>query len=382
MKFAHLGDCHLGGWRQPELKELNFRSFQYAIDKCIYERVDFILISGDLFDSAYPPIDTLKDVFSEFRKLNDAKIPVFLIAGSHDYSASGKTFLDVLEKSGFCKNAFLFEERNDKIVLQPIIYKNVAIYGYPGKKSSLEVEELGRITIQDAPGMFKILLLHTAIRDAVGSLPIHAVNHELLPKVDYLALSHLHINYIKENKVYSGPIFPNNVQELEELKGGTFYIFENGRIKREEIKLKEIVVLNIEITNAFEATEQILTALKKENLRGKILILKLCGTLEKGKSTDIDFAKIENHMRNERVFVFLKSTTKLHLSEPEFKLEVMDSANLEGAIISKFEETNPSKFNSLIIPLTRAFQLEKLEEEKTSVFEDRLLSEIRKTISL
>ena len=27
MKFAHLSDCHLGGWRQPELKELNIGHF-------------------------------------------------------------------------------------------------------------------------------------------------------------------------------------------------------------------------------------------------------------------------------------------------------------------------------------------------------------------
>ena len=86
MKFAHLGDCHLGGWRQPELNELNFLSFQIAVDKCIKYNMDFVLIAGDLFDSAYPPIDTLKSTFREFRKLKDAGIPVFLIAGSHDYS--------------------------------------------------------------------------------------------------------------------------------------------------------------------------------------------------------------------------------------------------------------------------------------------------------
>ena len=43
MKFAQLGDCHLGGWRQPELQLLNFQSFQYAISKCIKEAVDFVL---------------------------------------------------------------------------------------------------------------------------------------------------------------------------------------------------------------------------------------------------------------------------------------------------------------------------------------------------
>ena len=106
MKFAHLGDCHLGGWRHPELKDLNFKSFQTALERCIKEKVDFVLITGDLFDSAYPPIDTLKETFREFRRLKEADIPVFIIAGSHDYSVSGKTFLDVLEKSGFCKNVF------------------------------------------------------------------------------------------------------------------------------------------------------------------------------------------------------------------------------------------------------------------------------------
>src|SRR3989344_6045962 len=246
MKFAHMGDCHLGGWRQPELKELNFHSFQRAVEICIREKVDFVLIAGDLFDSAYPPIDTLKDTFKEFRKLVDAKIPVFIIAGSHDYSASGKTFLDVLEKAGFCKNVSLFEERNGKILLEPTIYKDVAIYGYSGKKSSLEVEDIERIRLQDAPGFFKILMLHTAIRDAVGALPIKAVDERLLPKVDYLALAHLHIIYNKENRVYCSPIFPNNLAELEELEGGSFYIVENGKPRRHELKIKPVLSLAIE----------------------------------------------------------------------------------------------------------------------------------------
>src|SRR3989338_9496587 len=192
MKFAHLGDCHLGGWRQPELRTLNFQSFQEAVARCIKKKVEFALIAGDLFDSPYPPIETLKNTFAEFRKLKDAKIPVFIIAGSHDYSVSGKTFLYVLEKAGFCKNVSVFEERQGKLMLEPTIFRNVAIYGYPGKKSGLEVDDLERIRLQDAPGLFKILMLHTAIRDAVGTLPIKAVDEKMLPKVDYLALAHLH----------------------------------------------------------------------------------------------------------------------------------------------------------------------------------------------
>src|SRR3989344_684880 len=190
MKFAHLGDAHLGGWRQPELKSLNIQSFQEAVKRCIAEKVDFILIAGDLFDSAYPPIETLKETFEEFKKIKEAKIPVFLIAGSHDYSISGKTFLDVLEKAGFCKNVFKAEEKNGKIILEPTICKNVAIYGFPGKKSGLEVDEIERIKIQDSPGLFKILMLHTTIKDAVGNDLIKSVDEKNLPKVDYIALAH------------------------------------------------------------------------------------------------------------------------------------------------------------------------------------------------
>ncbi|MDO8528825.1 MAG: DNA repair exonuclease [Nanoarchaeota archaeon] len=100
-RFAHISDVHLGGWKQEPLQELNFQSFKKIIDICIKEKLDFILIAGDLFDSAYPPIEILKRTFGEFRRLKEAKIPCFLIAGSHDYSVSGKTFLDVLEEAGF-----------------------------------------------------------------------------------------------------------------------------------------------------------------------------------------------------------------------------------------------------------------------------------------
>jgi len=377
-----MGDCHLGGWRHPKLKRLNFLSFQTAINKCIKEKVDFILIAGDLFDSPYPPIDILKNTFGEFRKLKEAKIPVFLIAGSHDYSVSGKTFLDVLEKAGFCKNAFQYEEKSGSIMLQPLIYKNFAIYGYPGKKSGLEIKDIEKIKLQDAPGFFKILMLHTAIRDAVPNLQINAVNEKTLPKVNYLALSHLHIKYVKENKVYSGPLFPNNIKELEELKSGSFFIVENGNIKEQEIKLKEIFTLSLEIKNALSATEEIISILERENLKDKIMILKLYGTLETGKSSDIDFVKIEKFLEKKEIYAFLKSTTKLHLSEPDFKINVLDSQDLENQLIDTFQENNPSEFNTIISDLIRVLQVEKLNDEKLSVFEDRLIGEIQKIIKI
>lgn len=382
MKFAHMGDCHLGGWRQPELKDLNFKSFQYAISRCIHEKVDFVLIAGDLFDSAYPPIETLKDSFNEFRRLKEENIPVFLIAGSHDYSVSGKTFLDVLESAGFCKNVGVYEERDNIIYLQPTIYKNIAIYGYPGKKSGLEVDEIERVKLQDAPGLFKILMLHTAIRDAIGKVPVKSVDEKALPKVNYLALAHLHINYNKENRVYSGPIFPNNLSEIEELQGGSFYIYENGIARREDIKLKDVETVSLNISNTLTATDKIIGAIEPLNLKGKIILIKLSGIIEQGSMNDIDFNKIEALTLAKGAYVFLKSTSKLHMAESEVSVDINDSIDLENQIIGKYQENHSSKFNSNIIPLMRSLQIEKLEDEKSLIFEDRVIGETKKIFQL
>lgn len=382
MKFAHLGDCHLGGWRHPELQELNFKSFQYALEKCIAEKVDFILIAGDLFDSAYPSIEIIKEAFNELRKVKEANIPVFLIAGSHDYSVSGKTFLDVLEKAGFAKNVFKPEERGGKIYLHPTIYKNIAIYGYPGKKSGFEVPEIERIAIHDAPGLFKILMLHTTLRDAIGALPIPAVDPQALPKVDYIALAHLHIRYDKENRRYCGPTFPNNAAELELLKGGSFYIIDiNGKSQRHEIKLKDVLILDLEIKDALTATEKIIAELKEHELRDKILILKLKGILERGKTPDINFSRIESFVKEEGVYVFLKNTKKLQSPELEIKIELR-SDNMEDEIITQFQKDNPNRLNEFINQLIPCLQMEKKEGETSKVFEDRLLSELRRVISI
>ncbi len=327
VRFAHISDVHLGGWKQQQLQDLNFQSFQKVIETCISKKVNFILIVGDLFDSAYPGIDVLKETFAEFKKLKEAEIPCFIIAGSHDYSVSGKTFLDVLEKAGFCKNIVDFEEEENSIILNPTIYKGIAIYGYPGKKSGLEISDLRKVKLNDAPGMFKIFMLHTTIDKAKGSLPIDAIETELLPHADYYALGHLHIDFQYQNFVYPGPIFPNNFQELEDLKYGSFYIVDTEQensLQKIDLKTKEIVSLDIEIKNAFTATEQIISILEKRDINDKIVLLRVRGELENGKNSDIKFSQIEDFAKQKNVYFMLRNTHNLKTKEVELEVEIKD----------------------------------------------------------
>ena len=273
-KFAHLADCHLGGWRQEELQKLNFTSFQKIIDTIIQQNLDFVLISGDLFDSAYPSIEILKDSFAEFKKLHDAKIPVYLIAGSHDFSASGKTFLDVLEKAGFCKNVEDFETQEDgRMKLKPTFHDSIAIYGYPGRKSGMETEDLAKIYFESMHP-FTILMIHTTIKDVVGTIPMSSVQKESLPLANYYAMGHIHKRFetqVANSKyVYPGPTYPNNFQELADLKCGSFQLVEtdgaNVKTQNIQIPLKDVVTATIEITNGLTATQEIIDQLDKLNL--------------------------------------------------------------------------------------------------------------------
>ena len=385
VKFAHMSDIHLGGWRYPELQRLNFESFQKTIEICIEERVDFILIAGDLFDTAFPPIEILKETFAEFRKLHDSKIPCFLISGSHDYSVSGKTFLDVLEKAGFCKNVYDFEDKDEKIILNPTIYNNVAIYGYPGKKTGLDVQDLRRIELKES-SLFKILMLHTTIDKAKGDLPIESIETDSLPYADYYALGHLHISFSYRNFVYPGPLFPNNFVELEILKHGTFNIVNidtvnsNFSLKKIELKIKEVELVTCEITDAVTATEKIISELDKRHLNDKIVLLRLKGNLENSKNSDINFKQISEFTRRNGVYFMLKNVHELKTKEYVLEFEIENPENIEEEIVKSHVEKNPSEFNSLIFQLINSLAIEKQEGETSEGFSKRILDDSKKIL--
>ncbi|MFA5019640.1 MAG: exonuclease SbcCD subunit D [Candidatus Pacearchaeota archaeon] len=386
MKFAHMGDCHLGGWRYPELQEVNMQSFRKALDISIKEKAEMILISGDLFDSAYPPIEVLKQTFAEFKRLKDSGIPCFLIAGSHDYSSAGKTFLDVLEHAGFCTNVYQSEETENKIILIPTMHKGYALYGYPGKKSGLEIQDIKKLKLQDAPGFFKIFMLHTAIKEAIGNLPIESVSISELPKADYYAASHLHVDFSKDNFYYSGPVFPNNFEELEELNYGQFYLVEaNGFLKctKVPIRIKEVLSVELNIDNTYTAAEKIISELNGYNLEDKIILMKLKGTIKQGKISDINFNQVEAFVKEKGAYVFIRSISKLKTGEDKLELpeQIKDMHSVEDEIIKTYSAESPKDIEAKIPSLLRILAMEKQEDEKNQIFQDRLLAELNKLVN-
>ena len=90
LRLLHTADVHLGarhtdlGEQAAAQRERQFAAFKAAIDLAIAEKVDIVLIAGDLFDSNTQPRRSVERVAAELKRLGAAKIRTVVIPGTHD----------------------------------------------------------------------------------------------------------------------------------------------------------------------------------------------------------------------------------------------------------------------------------------------------------
>lgn len=395
MKFAHMADCHIGGWAEPKIRDLNIKAFIKAIEICIEENVDFVLISGDLFNTSLPAIDSLKITVQRLLKLKKNKIPVYIIPGSHDFSPTGKTMIDVLCEADLAKNVVKGKVVDDKLKLDFTIDGTGAkITGMLGKRGMLErsyYESLDIKSLEKEEG-YKIFMFHTAIDELkpkelemMDSSPI-----SLLPKgFDYYAGGHVHI--IKDIQidgykqvVYPGPIFPNNFKELEELGGGGFYIVNNDVLRYIPIVLHRTYNILIDCKDkTAEKVKQELIDKIKDDMKDKIVMIRLKGKLSSGRQSDIGLRGLFDMIYEKGAYFIMKNTTALNITElEEIKVKAGSAEEIEASLIKehlgqiKLGNMDISKEEELTKMIINTLNTEKQEGEKVHDFEDRIKSEL------
>lgn len=91
--IAHLSDLHLGysaGKKRIDENGYNVRendgyvAYEKAVDEIIKEKVDMVLVAGDMFHSPRPKNHTIIIAQKGLRRLAAAGIKVYIIAGNHD----------------------------------------------------------------------------------------------------------------------------------------------------------------------------------------------------------------------------------------------------------------------------------------------------------
>lgn len=404
-KFAHLADCHLDSWREPELKKVSLNAFLEALDICMDENVDFILIAGDLFHVASPDIDILRSAVLKLKEVRDKGIRIYVIPGSHDFSYSEKTMLKVLEAAGLFVNVSRGDVGEDgKIRLKFTVddATGVKITGLLGRSGALEreyYENMDRESARKEEG-FKIFMFHSAIDEYKPDFlkDISALQLSFLPKgFDYYAGGHVHERFERDEKgygkiAYPGALYPVKFDELEKYKAGGFFIVESDNVLKSrfvKIESHKVVALNLSLDGlgAEKAKDKIMDALKGEMLMDAIVLLRLRGVLGSGKPTDIDMNSVAEYVKNEGALIFKRSTTKLSSKEfEEINIEVKgDIRQIEEDLINehmgkiKIESKDEKK---LTVELMGSFDSPKDEGETVDHYSERMLNGAKKVLRI
>jgi len=401
MKYAHLADLHLGSWREPKMRELSTKAFLTAVDQCIAAQVDFVLFAGDLFNTALPSLDILKIATKKLKELKDKGIPLYVIAGSHDFSPSGKTMIDVLENAGLLVNVCKGEVDpvtkllKLKFTIDP--KTNAKITGILGRKGQLDktyYENLERESLEQETG-YKIFMFHTTLSELK---PKHLEKIESQPasflprNFSYYAGGHIHhpTKIFLEGYgplTYTGSLFPTNFPELEKYGQGGYYVIEDGEINFIPLKIMASTSLILDCNNKNPETikNEISRFFIEKDFHDHIITIRLKGSLKNGRSFDINFKEIYQELYERGAYFVMKNTSKLFSEEfEEIKLAETNQETAEEEIIKEHLQQikifDHDKEFSTTKSLLNILNTSKKEGETTTTFQQRVLDEINKTI--
>ena len=194
LKLLHTADLHMdspfealssgkAAARRAELRELPGKIARLAVE----EKVDIILLCGDILDSEYFYRETGEELFRALRNLSAA---VFIAPGNHDYYSEKSPYAGVK----LPRNVYVFKEPH-------IEYFDFSEYGFRvfgaafTDKSSKPLLEGFKVDKLD--GVVDIMCLHGDLVSGSARAGVSKYNpvtpeQIALSGVDYLALGHIH----------------------------------------------------------------------------------------------------------------------------------------------------------------------------------------------
>ncbi len=210
-KFVHAADVHLNSplrslaLRNADLAELigdaSRQVLMNIVDLCLNEKVDALLLAGDLYDGDQTSMKTARFLAAQIRRLDEAGIRVFIIRGNHDAISRITRELTLPE------SVTTFGGRADAVSLErergalPVVVHGLS-FSQPHAPESLLPKY--RAPVSDA---VNIGLMHTSLEGAVGHDPYApcSLADLAVSGFDYWALGHIHKRAEHQGKPGSTP---------------------------------------------------------------------------------------------------------------------------------------------------------------------------------
>ncbi len=245
MRILHTSDWHLGrSFHREGMLEHQAAYVDHLLEVVERERVDLVVVAGDVYDRALPHVDAVRLADETLARLAASRAKVVLTSGNHD-SAQRLGF-----SSRLIDAAGVFIRTDAATVGTPVVlsddHGDVAVYGIPyldpdtlreswqlparSHEAALD-EAMRRVradTIARPKGTRSVVLAHAFVAGArpsdserdisVGGVSI--VPTTTFAGVDYAALGHLHGRHTLTDHVrYSGSPLAYSFSEADQVKG-------------------------------------------------------------------------------------------------------------------------------------------------------------------
>lgn len=244
MRLLHTSDWHLGrSLHRVSMLDAQAAFLDHLVATAREREVDAVLVAGDVYDRAVPPLAAVELFDDALHRLAAAGVPTVMISGNHDSARRLGVGAGLIDRAGI-------HLRTDPAgcgtpVLLADAHGPVACYGLPYLEPALVKEQFGaakpahepvlaaamRRVRQDLagrePGTRSVVLAHAFVaggeesdseRDiTVGG--VAAVPAAVFHGVDYVALGHLHgCQTITERVRYSGSPLAYSFSEAKHRK--------------------------------------------------------------------------------------------------------------------------------------------------------------------
>ncbi|MFK0120055.1 exonuclease SbcCD subunit D [Streptomyces sp. NPDC090994] len=244
MRLLHTSDWHLGrAFHRVNMLGAQAAFIGHLVDTVREHAVDAVVVSGDVYDRAVPPLAAVELFDDALHRLADLGVPTVMISGNHDSARRLGVGAGLIGRAGV-------HLRTDPAACgTPVLLADaagpVAFYGLPYLEPALVKDEFGvdragheavlaaamdRVRADLAgrpPGTRSVVLAHAFVtggrpsdseRDiTVGG--VAAVPAGVFDGVDYVALGHLHgCQTLTERVRYSGSPLPYSFSEATHRK--------------------------------------------------------------------------------------------------------------------------------------------------------------------
>ncbi len=365
MQFLHLADIHLGKQQYNSSDRFDdfSHAFRRAMDLGIENRVDAIVIAGDLFDKATVEPLSYIQAAKTLSRARQAGIPVIAVEGNHDTYFRYRnqiSWLDALAHEGYL--VLLRPNWDSEQLLSPwdgesggyIDIAGVRFAGLPwiGAATALRVPSLAQsLAMLPRDGIHStVLLAHLGIEGVMPRVSGCLTYDQLQPLhdcVSYLALGHLHQPFESDHWAFNpGSLEVCDAQESRSKKGVYLIGIEGeGAFTARYIETSHRPFYSITFpVDSCDTPQELYRRLRdslrehawhwRQELLPPVVVLALVGTLSFDRSA-LDTQVIEQAIREE-VDPLLARVTADNLSYPGEEIAVdnqLPHEQLERAVL-------------------------------------------------